>query len=156
VRLMQQKKTTDWGFWVETESLTLAGVIRANYRPGGPGFVTPNEFGLQVAVMERPQGYSIPSHEHLPVPRATVGTQEVLLIRQGTLRADLFDTQRQYVGSVELRAGDAIILNTGGHGFFASDDCLFIEVKQGPYVEGKDKEIFSNSVGSETPIRLIQ
>ena len=137
-------------------SAVLAGVIRADYRPGGPGFVTPDDFGLQVAVMERPQGYSIPSHEHLPVPRATVGTQEVLLIRQGTLRADLFDSDRHYVASVELQAGDAIILNTGGHGFFASADCLFIEVKQGPYVEGKDKEIFSNTVGSETPIRLIE
>ena len=154
--MLAERISTDWGFWVNCDSVTLAGVIRAGYRPGGPSFVTPDDFGLQVAVMERPKGYSIPSHEHLPVPRATVGTQEVLLIRQGTLRADLFDLDRQYVASVELQAGDAIILNTGGHGFFASEDCLFIEVKQGPYVEGKDKEIFSNTVGSETPIRLIQ
>jgi hypothetical protein len=154
--LPAEKVVTSWGFWVTNDSVALAGVIRADYRPGGPSFVTPDNFGLQVAVMERPQGYAIPSHEHLPVPRATVGTQEVLLIRQGTLRADLFDIHRQYVASVELQAGDAIILNTGGHGFFASEDCLFIEVKQGPYVEGKDKEIFANTVGSETPIRLIQ
>jgi hypothetical protein len=118
--------------------------------------VTPDEFGLQVAVMERPKGYSIPAHEHLPVPRATVGTQEVLLIRQGTLRADLFSSERDYLASVQLSAGDAIILNSGGHGFFASEDCLFLEVKQGPYVEGKDKVIFSNTVGTETPIRLIE
>lgn len=151
-----EKIYTDWGFWVKYKSLTLAGVISKKYRPGGPGFVTPHDLGLQVAVMERPQSYSIPSHEHLPVPRATVGTQEVLLIRQGTLRADLYDPDRQYVGSVELQAGDAIILITGGHGFFVSEDCLFIEVKQGPYVEGRDKQIFPNTVGSETPIRLIE
>lgn len=154
--MLAEKVATSWGFWVTNDTVTLAGVIKADYRPGGPGFVTPDDFGLQVAVMERPQGYTIPSHEHLPVPRATVGTQEVLLIRQGTLRADLFDNHRLYVVSVELQAGDAIILNTGGHGFFASEDCLFIEVKQGPYVEGKDKDIFSNTVGSETPIRLIR
>jgi hypothetical protein len=106
--------------------------------------------------MERTRGYSIPSHEHLPVPRATVGTQEVLLIRQGTLRADLYSPDRDYLASIELNAGDAIILNSGGHGFYASEDCLFIEVKQGPYVEGKDKVIFSNTVGNETPIRLIE
>jgi len=151
-----EKVSTDWGFWVLSHSVALAGVIRANYKPGGPAFVTPNEFGLQVAVMERPKGYSIPSHEHLPVPRATVGTQEVLMIRQGSLRADLFSPQRDYLVSVELNAGDAIILNSGGHGFFASEDCLFLEVKQGPYVEGKDKEIFPNTVGTQTPIRLIE
>jgi len=154
--LSTEKISTNWGFWVTSDLLVLAGVIRANYRPGGPGFVTPEDFGLQVAVMERPSGYSIPSHEHLPVPRSTTGTQEVLLIRQGTLRADLFDLKRNYVASVELGPGDAIILHTGGHGFFASEDCLFIEVKQGPYVEGKDKDLFTNTVGSSTPIRLIE
>lgn len=147
---------TPWGFWIRLSDTIVAGVIRANFRPGSASFVTPNEFGLQVAVMERPKGYSIPSHEHLPVPRATVGTQEVLLIRQGTLRADLFSESREYLASVELGPGDAIILNSGGHGFFASEDCLFIEVKQGPFVEGKDKEVFPNSVGSDTPIRLIE
>ncbi len=147
---------TPWGFWLNLNDTVIAGVIRADFRPGSASFVTPEEFGLQVAVMERPKGYSIPSHEHLPVPRATVGTQEVLLIRQGTLRADLFSPERDYLASVELNAGDAIILNSGGHGFFASEDCLFLEVKQGPFVEGKDKEIFSNSVGTETPIRLIE
>lgn len=147
---------TPWGFWIRLSDTIVAGVIRANFRPGSASFVTPDDFGLQVAVMERPKGYSIPSHEHLPVPRATVGTQEVLLIRQGTLRADLFSESREYLASVELGPGDAIILNSGGHGFFASEDCLFIEVKQGPYVEGKDKEVFPNSVGSDTPIRLIE
>jgi hypothetical protein len=85
-----------------------------------------------------------------------VGTQEVLIIRQGALRADLFSEDRQYLASVDLGPGDAIVLNSGGHGFFASEDCLFIEVKQGPYVEGKDKEILSKTVGSDTPIRLIE
>ena len=147
---------TPWGFWLNHKDTVIAGVIRSDFRSGSASFVTPDEFGLQVAVMERPKGYSIPSHEHLPVPRATVGTQEVLLIRQGTLRADLFSPERDYLASVELNSGDAIILNSGGHGFFASEDCLFLEVKQGPFVEGKDKEIFSNTVGTETPIRLIE
>lgn len=154
--MSSKKVSTDWGYWVTDGSVVIAGVIKSDFRPGGPSFVTPDDFGLQVAVMERPIGHSIPSHEHLPVPRATVGTQEVLLIRQGTLRADLFNQERVYLASVELFAGDAIILNSGGHGFFASEDCLFLEVKQGPYVEGKDKEIFSNTLGVETPIRLIE
>jgi hypothetical protein len=155
-RLSAVHVQTPWGFWIRFQENIIAGVIRANFRSGGPSFVTPDEFGLQVAVMERPKGYSIPSHEHLAVPRATVGTQEVLLIRQGTMRADLFSQGREYLVSVELGPGDAIILNSGGHGFYASEDCLFIEVKQGPFVEGKDKEIFPNTVGSETPIRLIE
>lgn len=137
----------DWGFWVLHGGKTIAGVIRASYSPESVSFVTPDTFGLQVAVMSRPAGYQIPAHFHLPVPRDLVGTQEVLLIRRGKLRADLFDEGQEYLGSVELGQGDVIILNSGGHGFQASEDCLFIEVKQGPYVPGKDKEVFESSVG---------
>lgn len=149
-------KRAAWGGWYLLGDRIIAGVVRSGYGEPGVTFVTPNEFGLQVAKMNRPKGHSIPSHSHLPVPRALVGTQEVLIIQKGTLRADLFDDGNSYLASIVLSAGDVLILNSGGHGFFASEDCMFIEVKQGPYVEGKDKEIFTNTVGSETPIRLIE
>ena len=148
------KTDKPWGFCIESLSGVLACVIRANFKPTGAEFVTPHNFGLQVAVMHRPSGYEIPAHEHLPVDRALVGTQEVLLIRSGELRADLYD-DRLYIGSVRLEAGDTIILNSGGHGFVASEDCLFVEVKQGPYVEGKDKEIFESSLHSGQEIRYL-
>jgi hypothetical protein len=151
-----EKQATSWGFWVLSEGNVIAGVVSPSFVPKGPCFVTPPEFGLQVAVMERPAFHRIPSHFHLPVPRSLVGTQEVILVRQGKLRSDLFDDDSKYLGSVILGPGELLILNSGGHGFEATEDCLFIEVKQGPYVEGKDKEIFPNTVGSETPIRLIE
>ena len=147
---------TSWGGWYLLGDQVIAGVVRSGYSEPGVTFVTPDDFGLQVAKMSRPKGETIPSHIHLPVPRALVGTQEVLIIQKGELRADLFDDDNCYLSSIVLSEGDVLILNSGGHGFFASEDCLFIEVKQGPYVEGKDKEIFSNTVGSETPIRLIE
>ena len=148
------KSETPWGFWIESPSGVLAGVIRANFVPKSVEFVTPNDFGLQVAVMNRPAAYEIPSHDHLPVDRALVGTQEVLLIRSGQLRADLYDN-RDYIGSVRLCAGDTIVLNSGGHGFVASEDCLFVEVKQGPYVEGRDKEIFVSSLHAGQEVRYL-
>ena len=146
---------TPWGFWVSNNDAYLAGVVRSSFAPHGAAFITPDSFGLQLAVMDRPKGHKVPSHHHLPVPRSLVGTQEVLLIRRGSLRADLFDDEANYLGSVELLEGDMIVLNSGGHGFEASEDCLFVEVKQGPFVEGHDKVIFSNSVGSSTPIRML-
>lgn len=146
---------TNWGFWVLFDGFEIAGIVRSNYEPDGANFVTPDSFGLQVAIMNRPAGYIIPSHFHLPVPRALVGTQEVLFIQRGSLRADLFSPECVYLCSVNLKEGDVIILNSGGHGFEASQDCLFFEVKQGPYVEGKDKEIFAGIVDVSTKIRLV-
>lgn len=132
----------DWGFWVLHQGEPIAGLIRGDHEPSGVEFVTPNDFRLQVAVMNRPFGYVIPSHVHLPVERALTGTQEVLIIKRGELRADLYTSERAYLCSVVCRKDDVLILNSGGHGFEATSDCLFFEVKQGPYVAEKDKEIF--------------
>lgn len=148
------KRETPWGYWIESSSGVLAGVIKADYKPTNVAFVTPNEFGLQVAIMNRSSGHEVPSHEHLPVDRAVSGTQEVLLIRAGGLRADLYD-KRIYVGSVRLGVGDTIILNSGGHGFVATKDCLFVEVKQGPYVEGRDKVIFDSGLHNGQEVEYL-
>ena len=40
-----------------------------------------------------------------------------------------------------LTKGDIIILFQGGHGFKILEKTNIIEIKQGPYVEGKDKKI---------------
>ena len=40
-----------------------------------------------------------------------------------------------------LSKGDIIILFQGGHGFKILEETRIIEIKQGPYVEGKDKKI---------------
>lgn len=147
-------KIEKWGYWVEADSRIIAGVMKAKFQSAGVEFVTPGQFGLQVALMNRQQGYEIAAHDHHPVPRALMGTQEVLIIRQGKLRADLYEN-RSYLGSVNLDAGDLIILNAGGHGFVASEDCLFVEVKQGPYVEGRDKEVFPSVIDKGIKVRFL-
>lgn len=150
------KFTTEWGFWVKTGSTTLAGVVRSSFSPLGAHFVTNPESNLQVAVMNRPKGHRIDSHTHFEISRSISSTQEVLIIQKGSLRADIFYPGTEYFGSILVNEGDILILTAGGHGFEASEDCVFIEVKQGPYSSEKDKELFSNTVGSDTPIRLIE
>ena len=43
--------------------------------------------------------------------------------------------------NVILNKGDIIILFKGGHGFKFFKKTKIIEIKQGPYVEGKDKKL---------------
>lgn len=149
-----EKTEMPWGFWIRTDSQILAGVVRASFIPNGAEFVSPVSQSLQVAIMRRETAYEIPAHEHLPVGRALEGTQEVLVIRSGILRADLYEA-KAYVGSVQVGAGDVLILVGGGHGFVASEDCTFIEVKQGPYVESRDKEVFPSVISSGIPLRKL-
>lgn len=133
----------------DLSSNPLAMIVRAGTIEETTRFVTPDGFQQQVAVMNRPQSERIPGHTHLPVPRSLQGTQEVLIIQSGSMTVDIYDTHHNLVASEIASAGDVVILISGGHGFTMIDDCRFIEVKQGPYVPGKDKEVFEVPSGGD-------
>ena len=121
---------------------SLALIVKANYKSVGIEFLTPDSYGQQVAYMNRPKGEVIQAHIHEPITRTLTGTQEVLLIRKGRIRVDFYESNRAYVTSMILEAGDLMLLSTGGHGFEVLEDIDMIEIKQGPYAEGRDKSRF--------------
>ena len=129
------------------ESITHAGrllalIVSGRFREPGIHFFTPADFSQQLAYMEHPAGKLIAPHVHNPVPRGVRYTQEVLFIRKGRLRVDLYDHQQCYLRSRVLEAGDVILLIEGGHGFEVMEDVEMIEVKQGPYAGEQDKTRF--------------
>jgi hypothetical protein len=128
----------------------IAIILRAGTTAEKIRFVTPNDFQQQVAVMNRPRSERILAHTHLPVPRSVRGTQEVLVIQAGSMLVDLYDSNKNFVVGEVAHAGDVVILVSGGHGFTMLEDCRFIEVKQGPYVPGRDKEVFEASGVGDT------
>lgn len=120
----------------------LALIVRSSYQPSAIDFLTPESYGQQVAYMNRPKGEIIKAHIHEPISRTLIGTQEVLYIRKGRIRVDFYESNRTYVSSMILEAGDLMLLNTGGHGFEVLEEIDMIEIKQGPYAEGRDKTRF--------------
>ena len=120
----------------------LGLIVRSQFSADGVDFLTPDTFGQQVAYMNRPKGEIIQAHIHEPISRTLIGTQEVLYIRKGRIRVDFYESDRTYVSSTILAAGDLMLLNTGGHGFEVLEDIDMIEIKQGPFAEGRDKTRF--------------
>ena len=120
----------------------LALVVKSLLSPKRIEFLTPDTFGQQVAYMNRPKGEVIQAHIHEPISRTLIGTQEVLYIRKGRIRVDFYESDRTYVSSTILGAGDLMLLSTGGHGFEVLEDIDMIEIKQGPFAEGRDKTRF--------------
>jgi hypothetical protein len=129
--------------WVRGTAGKLLGlVVRSSHTAEKIDFLTPDTFGQQVAYMNRPKGEIIQAHIHEPISRTLIGTQEVLYIRKGRIRVDFYESDRTYVSSMVLEAGDLMLLNTGGHGFEVLEDIDMIEIKQGPFAEGRDKTRF--------------
>ena len=124
------------------ENEIYAIVIRKDYKSTGIEFFTPNEFSQQLGYMKRPKGYEIKPHIHKSVSKMVKFTQEVLFIKSGILRVDFYNEKKEYKQSLTLQKGDTILLSKGGHGFKVIKECEIIEVKQGPYLKGKDKKLF--------------
>lgn len=120
----------------------LAIVIRNDYSTDGIEFFTPDEFSQQLAYMHHKKGKIIKPHSHRSLKREISFTQEVLFIKSGRLRVDLYKSNQTFHSTHILSAGDTILLAGGGHGFEVLEDIEMIEVKQGPYAGNMDKTHF--------------
>lgn len=124
----------------------LAIIIRRDFKSEGIKFFTPDDFSQQLAYMRHPKGKKIKPHVHNAVKREVHFTQEVLLIKSGKLKADIFRNDRSFLSSHVLEAGDVILLAGGGHGFEGLEDLEMIEIKQGPYAGEMDKTHFEGNI----------
>jgi hypothetical protein len=128
----------------DTGEVILCHIIRAPYSPSKTEFFTPDNYSQQLGIIKYAAGGNIKPHFHNKVAREVFFTQEVLVIRKGKVKVNLFSNQSlDYVTSVILNQGDTILLASGGHGFEMMEDTEMLEIKQGPYngVQN-DKTIF--------------
>lgn len=120
----------------------IAVIIRSRYKNEGISFFTPDDFSQQLAYMHHPAGKEIQPHVHNLFSREVSYTQEVLVVKSGRVRVDLFTSERKPLTSKILEAGDLILLAAGGHGFVMLEESELFEIKQGPYAGDMDKTRF--------------
>jgi hypothetical protein len=115
------------------KTVPICHIIRAEYNPASTEFFTPGNYSQQLGIIKYPKGGTIKPHYHNKVLREVHYTQEVLVIRKGKVRVNLFDHELTYITHVILTKGDVILLASGGHGFEMLEDSEMLEIKQGPY-----------------------
>ena len=120
----------------------IATIIRSDYMPDKTTFLSPDSYYQQAGFVVYPKGGVVARHCHLPLQRHLVGTPETLIVRKGKAEVDLYDLQKQLIGTWILNEGDIILLAAGGHQLRCLMDTVFFEIKQGPYTGLVEKEIF--------------
>lgn len=121
---------------IKEGDLVLARHIPADvaWQDGLNFYSQDNDF-IQVGIWGYGEGKELKAHIHNEVKREVLWTQEVLFVRKGKIRANIFDTAENKVTQIEVCAGDVIILLRGGHGYdIIEDGTQVLEIKNGPYV----------------------
>lgn len=117
----------------DKNQICLSILIRAEYCTEKTEFFSNPEYSQQIGIISYPGCGKIKPHYHNKVSREVIYTQEVLIIRKGSIRVDLYNNDLSYNSSHILKKGDTIFLVSGGHGFEMLEDCEMLEIKQGPY-----------------------
>jgi hypothetical protein len=101
----------------------------------GLKFFSPDSEYQQVGTWGYDKGKQLLAHAHHKVSREVFWTQEVLYIRQGRVRAEIFNFEDLKVAELEATKGDILMLLMGGHGYeIMEDGTQVLEIKNGPYV----------------------
>ncbi len=121
---------------VKDNDLILARYIPADSAwEGGLSFFSEDEDYIQVGTWGYDSPKELLAHTHNEVHRDVAWTQEVIFVKKGSIRAEIYDLSNKKVQDIDCKAGDIIILLRGAHGYhILEDDTQVLEVKNGPYV----------------------
>lgn len=130
---------------IKDKDYILAVVLRKGIFPKGLGFYTNDDQPIQVATWRYEKGKDLLAHIHKKARRSNAHVQELLFVKSGKLRADLYNENHEKVKSVILKEGDILINFKGGHGYTVlQDNTQVLEVKNGPYIGiEKDKLVIT-------------
>ena len=125
--------------YIKNNENLLAIIVRNNYKQEGLKFFTSETNTQQIGCVGHPKGTVCQAHIHNKVKREVYYTSETLIIKEGKVRADIYDNEKNYLESKILEKGDVILFVDGGHGFNFLEDTQMVEIKQGPYLSVNDK-----------------
>lgn len=128
--------------YIKNDENLLAIIVRNNYKQEGLKFFTSETNTQQIGCVGHPKGTVCQAHIHNKVKREVYYTSETLIIKEGKVRADIYDNEKNYLESKILEKGDVILFVDGGHGFNFLEDTQMVEIKQGPYLSVNDKVRF--------------
>ena len=125
---------------MEIKEITHNGMVLARYIPNaawkkGLSFFSKDEEFIQVGAWDYDQGKVLAAHIHNQATRSISHTQEVLYVRQGSLKASIYSPQAELITELIIKSGDTLVLLNGGHGYtILEEDTQVLEIKNGPYL----------------------
>jgi len=128
---------------IEKDGRLLAIIWRDSDWTSGLSFPTPDNLFIQAGCWQYPAGKSLAAHRHKIYPRDVSQTQEMVYVKRGRMRVDIYAEGREPLEQFVLEQGDFAVLADCGHGYeILEGDTQVLEVKNGPFIDvATDKEM---------------
>ncbi len=124
---------------IKHNNTRLAIYIGRKWDDGLHFFSEDNDF-QQVGVWCYNKGKRLLPHKHIKAERKIDRTQEVIFVRNGKVRVEIFGLDGKLVENHILEKNDTMIFLAGGHGYeILENNTQVLEVKNGPYL-GSEKD----------------
>jgi hypothetical protein len=127
---------------IEKNGKRYAEIIWADSRVSKTIFFSPAESSFQFGLLAHEAGFVEPPHYHKEISRQIADLQQMFVVQHGVVEVNLFDDDGHLIRSVELKAGDAIVLIHGVHAIKVIEDMQCLSVKQGPFMGDKNDKVF--------------
>ncbi len=111
--------------------------IKISKMPAGTSPVTDIGEPFQALTLKHPKGKYLLAHKHKPRRRVTTRLQECLVILKGKVKIDLYGPDDKKFKTVSVKAGEALLLTSGGYGIHVVENAEMMEFKNGPFLEDK-------------------
>ena len=129
--------------WIRGRDGNIALLVRGAHRPATTEFLTPAACIQQLGFVVHPRGAVVAPHTHRATERRVTGMSELLMVREGRCEVDLYDAPKTLVATLDLMAGDLLLMVAGGHGVRMTERCVILEMKQGPFTGPDDKVLLT-------------
>jgi len=128
---------------IKDKNKVLAIILRNGNYPAGLTFYNSDRDFVQVGTWHYQKGFKVKAHRHKVFKRIASRTQEVIMVKQGKMRVEIFNNQDKKIKNILLKKGEVMIYLAGGHAFeILENNTQIFEVKNGPFLGvAKDKKI---------------
>lgn len=127
---------------VERDGIRFAEIIWADTSVDSSTFFSPAASSFQFGIMAHGADFVEPAHSHHSQDRHITDVQQAIVLQKGVLAVDFYVPDGTCFRTVELHAGDAILLVHGAHAVRVLEEVRAISVKQGPFLGDKADKIF--------------
>ena len=128
---------------LEVDGNVLGFVIRSDATPESTGFITGDDADPPGRVRRLSRAAARCSRTSTcRSSGSVVGTAEFIVVRSGRCYVDVYSDERADRRDARARSRRRDPVARGGHGFRMIEDTVLLELKQGPFLPGLDKERF--------------